>query len=106
MAYAEARQIGLRSGLAVLGVTPDGREVAADSEGIVVEQDPQAGTALRGSRRITVRVGRPPGGSKDRVPQPIEPLPRQAREQPDQVLGRSPGPVRGAGGDDPELVPV
>ncbi len=73
LTFASARSVGSAAGLRVLGFAPDGSPIAADSEGIVVEQDPPANEMSRIGRQFRLRVGRGDGGSGDpepRVPNP------------------------------------
>lgn len=99
LTYTQAVEVGRRLNLDVVGVAPDGRPVPEDSAGVVVEQDPlpESGYMKRG-RSITVRVGRPPGGSGDR--EPLHPLPIQDRDDPDPDEPEIPREPR------PELEPV
>lgn len=98
LTYTQAVEVGRRLGLDVVGVAPDGRRVPEDSAGVVVEQDPLPGAGyIKRGRAITVRVGRPPGGSGDR--EPLQPLPIHDRDDPEPETDL---PRR----RDPELAPA
>lgn len=74
LTFASARSVGTAAGLQVLGYAPDGSPIAADSEGIVVEQDPPAHETTKAGRQLRLRVGRGDGGAKDPEPRVPDPL--------------------------------
>ncbi|MTD14567.1 PASTA domain-containing protein [Nakamurella sp. YIM 132087] len=106
LTFSEAFRIGTGIGLSVVGVAPDGTPVAPTSEGAVVEQEPVAGAALKVGRTLSLRVGRPPGGSGDRVP--VDPGPRGLEGESESDPTLPPGDrSRNADPDsDPDLVPA
>ena len=61
--FAVAARLGDDAGLTVTGIGPDGRGVEADSEGIVLAQDPLAGASAEPGSRLVLHVG----GSGDRA---------------------------------------
>jgi beta-lactam-binding protein with PASTA domain len=76
LTFASAVSIGGAAGLLVVGHAPDGAPVALDSEGIVVEQEPQPSARCRVGQVLSLRVGRGDGGAKDPEPRRPEPLVR------------------------------
>lgn len=74
LTFTSAYSIGVAAGLVVVGFAPDGSPVARDSEGIVVEQDPQPSGTTKSGRQLKLRVGRGDGGAKDPEPRRPDPL--------------------------------
>ncbi|GGM04765.1 PASTA domain-containing protein [Nakamurella endophytica] len=97
--YADARRVAVAAGLLVVGVAPDGTPVPDDSAGLVVEQDPLPGEALRAGDTLQLRVGRPPGG--DREPRDPDPLTHTGHGVPTDPPAERTDPD-----DDPDLVPA
>jgi beta-lactam-binding protein with PASTA domain len=79
LTFATAYSIGTSAGLVVKGQAPDGRPVAPDSEGIVVEQSPSPPGTSKPGHVLSLRVGRGDGGSRDPEPRRPDPLVRSDR---------------------------